>query len=362
MKRQTIYQHDPNAKQLSAQCCFEPSSELKGLLRYLHQDDDVEEALWKARYNCELNQLRQPVGTHFLEDSERRPTDIVSWLSQKSLNKSLELCAVSLLLPIFKRVKVKEHTQLKAVQAWEKANKAFEDEKGLAEDEGRAVALPDPPKKPSSPKQHRLPKLIPFKKFYFKRFFSEGATALSGPHRYCNDLYTQAQLGFLSMNITYLPQVKAPFSTTALETMYFQAKKQKLTRTQCDKFDTLLRYFILHIDRNTYVCTKTQRQMAQETHITESTVSRFIDTLVAANKVIRHKVPNTSTKLLIAADELFDGQEDVPRPISKNYSFIEACILQSKFLEKLYYQAICHSKLPHIRQLAITEYTIFKRS
>ncbi|TCT61647.1 hypothetical protein [Vibrio crassostreae] len=356
MKRQTIYQHDPNAKQLSARCCFEPSSELKGLLRYLHQDDDVEEALWKARYNCDLNQLRQPVGTHFLEDSERRPTSIVDCL------ESLELCAVSLLLPIFKQVKVKEHTQLKAVQAWERVNKAFEDEKGRAKGEGRAMSLPAPPKKPKPPKQHRLPKLIPFKKFYFKRFFSEGATVLSGPHRYCNDLYTQAQLGFLSMNITYLPQVKAPFSTTALETMYFQAKKQKLTRTQCDKFDTLLRYFILHIDRNTYVCTKTQRQMAQETHIAESTVSRFIDTLVAAKKVIRHKVPKTSTKLLIAADDMFDGQEDVPRPISKNYSFIEACILESKNLEKLYYQAICHSKLPDIRQLAITEYTMFKRS
>jgi len=362
VNRQTIYRHDPYANQLSAQCCFEPSSELKALLRYLHQDDSIKKEVWKARYNCELNQLRQPVGTHFLEYTERRPTYIVDCLSQKSLNESLELCAVSLLLPIFKRVKVKEHTQLKAVQAWEKANKAFKDEKARAKEEGRAVSLPAPPKKPSPLKQHRLPKLIPFKKFYFKRFFSEGATVISGPYRYCNDLYIQAQFGFLSMNITYLPQVKAPFSTTDLETMYFQAKRQKLTRTQCDKFDTLLRYFILHIDRNTYVCTKTQRQMAQETHIAESTVSRFIDTLVATKKVIRHKVPNTSTKLLIAADDMFDGQKDVPRPISKNYSFIEACILQSKHLEKLYYQAICHSKLPHIRQLAITEYTMFKRS
>ncbi|MEF1285830.1 hypothetical protein QTN94_18370 [Vibrio sp. M250220] len=346
--------------QLSAQCGFEPSSELKALLRYLHQDDSIEKEEWKIKYESELNRIRQPRDAGWVQASSHKQNYMIDLLKQRTLEQPLKHSAISLLLPIFKRVKEKEYKEHQVFNAWEEESKKFKKEQTRAKKEGRAISLPEPPKKPRSPKHHQLPNLRHFKQLYFTRFFSEGATILSGPSRYFDDLYLQAQSGFLSMNITYLPQVIVPFSTTELEGMYFKAKKQKLSRTQCDKFDTLLRYFILHIDRNTYVCTKTQRQMAQETHIAESTVSRFIDTLVAAKKVIRHKVPSTSTNLLIAADDMFDGQKDVPRPISKNYSFIETCILQSKHLEKLYYQAICHSKLPYIRQLAIKEYTIFK--
>ncbi|MFA0209996.1 hypothetical protein AB4431_02295 [Vibrio artabrorum] len=362
MKRQTIYKHDPSTRKLSVQCCFEPSTELKALLRYLHKDESIKEEQWKAIYANELDHLRQPVEVWGFPLQNCRQISIIEMTHQRNLDEPLKFGARNLLLPIFKRVKEKEYKERQRLNAWEKEKKAFKEEIASAKKERRAVSLPAPSKNPSSPKHHQLPNLTHFKQLYFTRFFSEGATILSGPSRYFDDLYLQAQSEFLYLNLTYLSHVKTPFSTVELEIMYFQAKRQKLSRTQRDKFDTLLRYFILHIDKNTYVCTKTQRQMAQETHIAESTVSRFIDTLVAAKKVIRYKVSKTSTKLLIAADDMFDGQKDVPRPISKNYSFIEACILQSKHLEKLYYQAICHSKLPNIRQLAITEYTMFKRS
>ncbi|MGI9918155.1 MULTISPECIES: hypothetical protein [Vibrio harveyi group] len=351
MKKQTIYKHNPNTNSLSVQCCFEPSAELKALLRYLHKDDAIE-GLWKTRYASELRNLRQPIGTWTFQLPNCGRVSIIEIAKQDDLKKCLKLSAAQLLLPIFKRVKEKEH---QAFNAWEKEYKKFKEETARAKKEQRTVSL-IPPKKP---KQHRLPNLTHFKQLYFKRFFSEGVSILSGPP-FFDDLYQQLQSNFPPYCISYIPHVKVPFLATELETMYFQTKGQRLSQTQRDKFDTLLRYFILHIDKHTYACTKVQRQIALETGIAKSTVSRFIDMLVAAKKVIRHPVPKTSTRLLIAADDMFDAQEDVPRPTSKNYSFIEASIQESKHLEKLYYQAICHSQLPHIRRLAIKEYTIFK--